>query len=94
MLNQGIIEPAQGSSPIVLVPKKDGSTRFCVDFWKVNSLTRRDAHPLPRIDETLDALSGAQWFTTLDLASGYWQVEVKPSDREKTIHHSIWLVPV
>lgn len=61
MLKQGIIEPAQRpwSSPIVLVPKKDGSTRFCVDFRKVNSLTRRDAHPLPRIDETLDALSGA-----------------------------------
>ncbi len=86
MLEQGIIEPAQGpwSSPIVLVPKKDGSTRFCVDFRKVNSLTRKDAHPLPRIDESLDALSGAQWFTTIDLASGYWQVDMKPEDREKT----------
>ena len=87
MLKQGIIETAQGpwSSPIVLVPKKDGSTRFCADFRKVNSLTRRDVHLLPRIDETLDALSGAQWFTNLDLASGYWQVEVEPSDREKTV---------
>ena len=86
MLQQGVIEPAQGpwSSPIVLVKKKDGSTRFCVDFRKLNDLTRKDAQPLPRIDDTLDALSGACWFSTLDLASGYWQVEVDPSDREKT----------
>ena len=86
MLQQGVIESAQGpwSSPIVLVKKKDGSTRFCVDFRKLNDLTRKDAQPLPRIDDTLDALSGACWFSTLDLASGYWQVEVDPSDREKT----------
>jgi len=86
MLQQGIIEPASGpwSSPVVLVPKKDGTPRFCVDYRRVNSLTRKDAHPLPRIDDTLDALSGAKWFSTLDLASGYWQVEVEPSDREKT----------
>ena len=85
-MQEQVIEPAQGpwSSPIVLVPKKDRSTRICVDFRKVKSLTRRDAYPLPRIDECLDALSGAQWFTTLDLASGYWQVEVKSEDREKT----------
>ena len=86
MLQQQIIEPAHGpwSSPIVLVKKKDGSTRFCVDFRRLNSITRKDAHPLPRIDDTLDALSGASWFSTLDLASGYWQVELAESDREKT----------
>ena len=72
------------ASPIVLVRKNDGSTRFCVDFRKVNSLTRKDAYPLPRVDDTLDALEGSQWFTTLDLISGYWQVEVDPADREKT----------
>jgi len=79
-------EPASGpgSSPIVLVPKKDGTPRFCVDYRRVNSLTRKDAHPLPRIDDTLDALSGAKQFSTIDLASGYWQVEVEPSDCEKT----------
>ena len=72
------------SSPIVLVKKKDGSTRFCVDFWKVNAVTRKDVQPLPRIDDTLDVLGSARWFSTLDLASGYWQVEVSPEDREKT----------
>ncbi len=86
MLSKGIIEPAHGpwASPIVLVRKKDGSTRFCVDFRKVNEVTRKDAQPLPRIDDTIDALEGAKWFSTLDLASGYWQVEVDPRDREKT----------
>ncbi len=86
MLKQGIIKQASGpwSSPVVLVPKKDGTTRFCVDYRRVNNLTKKDAHPLPRIDETLDALTGAKWFSTIDLVSGYWQVEVEPSDREKT----------
>ena len=86
MLSRNIIEPAQGpwASPVVLVKKKDGSTRFCVDFRKVNQVTKKDAQPLPRIDDTLDALGTAQWFSTLDLASGYWQVEVEPDDREKT----------
>ena len=87
MLSRNIIEPAQGpwSSPVVLVKKKDGSTRFCVDFRKVNQVTKKDAQPLPRIDDTLDTLGKAQWFSTLDLASGYWQVDrVEPADREKT----------
>ena len=86
MLSRNIIEPAQGpwASPVVLVKKKDGSTRFCVDFRKVNQVTKKDAQPLPRIDDTLDALGTAQWFSTLDLASGYWQVEVEPDDWEKT----------
>ena len=86
MLDNGIIKPSKGpwSSPIVLVKKKDGSTRFCIDFRKLNDLTKKDAHPLPRIDDTLDTLGEAQWFSTLDLASGYWQVEVDPADREKT----------
>ena len=56
----------------------------CVDYRKLNAVTRKDAYPLPRIDDTLDTLSGAHWFTTLDLISGYWQVEVEPADREKT----------
>ena len=86
MLSRGIVEPSQGpwSSPIVLVKKKDGSTRFCVDFRKVNDLTQKDAQPLPRIDDTLDSMGEACYFSTLDLASGYWQVAVDPRDREKT----------
>ena len=64
--------------------KKDGSTRFCVDFRRVNELTRKDAQPIPRIDDTLDAIGDSCYFSTLDLASGYWQVEVNPDDREKT----------
>ena len=86
MLDRGVIEPSASpwASPIVLVQKKDGSTRFCVDFRKMNDVTRKDAYPLPRIDATLDTLHGSQWFSTLDLLSGYWQVEVNAADREKT----------
>ena len=72
------------SSPIVMVRKKDGSWRFCIDYRKLNSVTHHDAYPLPRIDSTLDSLAGSTYFTTLDLASGYWQVEVEEQDREKT----------
>jgi transposase InsO family protein len=86
MLEHGVVQPSSSpwSSPIVMVKKKDGSWRFCVDYRKLNSVTHQDAYPLPRIDATLDSLSGAAYFTTLDLASGYWQVEVEEQDKEKT----------
>ncbi|KRX48538.1 Transposon Ty3-I Gag-Pol polyprotein [Trichinella murrelli] len=86
MLRRDVVEPSSSpwASPIVLVKKKDGSCRFCVNYRQLNNLTRKDAHPLLRIDDTLDALAGAQWFSTLDLVSGYWQVEVEQQDREKT----------
>ena len=86
MLERDVIQPTNSpwASPIVLVQKKDGSTRFCVDYRKVNSVTRKDAYPLPRVDDTLDTLAGSKWFSTLDLLSGYWQVEVHPEDRQKT----------
>ena len=86
MLDQDIVQPTSSpwASPIVLVKKKDGSMRFCVDYRRLNSITKLDVYPLPRIDETLDVLAGARFFTTLDLASGYWQVTVDPAAREKT----------
>ena len=86
MQAKDVIQPSQSpwASPVVLVQKKDGSTRFCIDYCKLNSVTRKDAYPIPRIDDTLDILAGSQWFSTLDMVSGYWQVEVGMEDREKT----------
>ena len=69
--------------PIVLVRKKDSSLRFCFDYRKLNAVTRKDPYPLPRIDDTLDTLAGSRWVSTLDLLSGYWQVEIAQSDKEK-----------
>ena len=86
MLAKDVFEPSTSpwSSPIVLVRKKDGTIRFCVDYRKVNSVTLKDSYRLLRIEDCLDALSGQQWFCTLDLASGYWQVEMVEEDKEKT----------
>ena len=86
MLSKDVISPSNSpwASCIVLTSKKDGTTRCCIDYRKLNSVTRKDAYPLPRIDESLDALSASTLFSTLDLTSGYWQVEVAPEDRPKT----------
>ncbi len=86
MLDRGVIEPCQSSwaIPGVLVTKKDCPTRFCMDYRKVNKVTRKDAYPLPRIDDILDALRGSQYFSTLDLYSGYLQVKMDSRDIDKT----------
>ena len=86
MLDAGVIEPAtsEWASPIVFVPKKDGSLRFCVDYRKPNAKTIPDEYPLPRVDDCLDSLGDAEIFTTLDCNAGYWQVPVALEDRDKT----------
>ena len=72
------------SSPVVLARKHDGTYRMCIDYRKVNQRTVKDAQPLPRVDDTLETLQGAKWFSCLDLVSGYWQVKMSQKDREKT----------
>jgi len=86
MLDAGVIQPSNSpwaSSP-VLVRKKDGGVRWCLDFRKLNAVTKKDAFPLPLISDCLDALAGNTYMSTLDMASGYWQIEIRPEDREKT----------
>ncbi len=72
----GVIEESHSdwASPIVLVPKTDGSIRFCVDYRKVNAVSKFDAYPMPRVDELLDRLGTARFYSTLDLTKGYWQI--------------------
>ena len=86
MQTAGAIRPSKSpyASQIVLVRKKDGSLRICIDYRQLNLRTVRDAFPLPRIEEALDSLAHAKFFTSLDLTSGYWQVEVAEEDKPKT----------
>lgn len=87
MLRAGIIEPSDSpwASGVVMVNKKRSTKmRFCVDYRPLNSVTKKDSYPLPRIDESLDLVSGSSLFSSLDLRSGYWQVPLSPEARPKT----------
>ena len=86
MLGANIIRRSKSpwSFPIVVVDKKDGTKRFCVDFRQLNKVTKSNSWPLPLTDDLLDQLGDASYFTSLDLKSGYWQVLMSEEDREKT----------
>lgn len=86
MLDAKIIEPSSSpwSSPVLIIPKSDGSKRFCVDYRKLNSITETEHWPIPRIHDIFDSLAGSEWFTTIDLKSGYWQIAMDKESIEKT----------
>ena len=86
MLESGVIHPSNSpwESPVIMVLKKDGKLRFCIDFQQLNIATVKDACLLPRIGNLLDALRGTCWFLTLDLKGGYWQVPIHEADKLKT----------
>ena len=86
MLDRGVIRPSNSlwCNAVVLIRKKDGSLRFCIDFRKLNSFTVKDSHPLPRICETLESLAGAAHFSTFDMNSGFWQVPMDEESKQYT----------
>ena len=86
LLDMEVIQLSSGprSAPVVLVPKTNGSIRFCINNRKLNSLAKNDSYDLPRIDHYLDSLRTAHYFSALDKKCGYWQIEVEEEDREKT----------
>ena len=92
MLDAGVIQPSNSPfcSATVLIRKKDGSVRWCLDYRRLNAMTVKDSHSLPLISDCIDSLSGSKYLSTLDMASGYWQIEVDPDDREKTAFITRW----
>ena len=86
MQQNRVVQPSHSpwSSPVVMVRKKDGSHRFCVDYRGLNAVTKADTFPLPRINDLLDQLGRARYFSTLNLASGFWQIRMEPLAQEKT----------
>lgn len=86
MLSKEIIRPSSSLwvSPVILVTNKDGAVRFCVDYRRLNKVTRKDVYLMLRIDDALDAPRGACYFSSLDLRSGYWQIPMAGDDKDKT----------
>ena len=86
LLDAGVIRDSKSpwNAPVIIVPKKDGGLRFCVDFRRLNDATKKEVYPMPRIDRALEHLSGSQWYSTFDMLSGYWQVKLTPDTIEKT----------
>ena len=82
----GVLTPSKSewASPVLVVPKPDGSWRFSVDYRSLNQMTVKDSYPLPRMDEGLDSLGDAAYFTTLNANCGYWQLDVQEPHRQKT----------
>mgnify|MGYP000415030397 CR=1 FL=1 len=86
MLRKDIIEPSNNDWVFEphLVRKEDGTFRFCIDFRLLNKITKHDLYPLPHIDDLLDLVGRSRYFTSLDLGSGYWQIDLNPVDKYKT----------
>jgi hypothetical protein len=86
MLRKEVVQESRSAwqSPILLVKKPDGTIRFVIDFRQLNAVSKLEGGKIPSITETLEALSGATLFSSIDLASGYWQMEMAEKDREKT----------
>lgn len=85
-MDSGVIREPDSpfASPIVVVRKKNGSVRLCIDYRKLNLQTIKDAYALPKLEDTFTALTGSQWFSVLDLKSGYYQIEMEEKDKWKT----------
>ncbi|KAG1933522.1 gag-pol fusion protein [Pimephales promelas] len=92
MISVGVIEPSKSEwcSPVVLVPKKDGTTRFCIDFRYLNSVSKFDSYPMPRIEELIERLGNAKYLSTVDLCKGYWQVPLSSRSKELTAFRTPW----
>ena len=86
MLEANIIQLSTSPwiSSIIIVSKKNEKKRFCVNYRKLNAITQKDIYLLPRIDEIMDSLGNAHWFSSMDLTFGYWQIEMKEEDKSKT----------